>query len=409
MILSIINRIARFPFRIIRGFALNLRPFYYLKKQSQKKTSGKVKVGFIVQMPELWDKEVDIYDEMKKRDNIEVQLIVVPYTDYDNPDKTLSYDGNYFIEHYSDAVKAIDVDGNVIDIQGLKFDYVFYQRPYDHYLPRELRSTELVKSSKCCYVPYGYSGSDVFNGGNTNTSFFRNMSFVFLESDYMKKVFDAKFKKNFVYRLQHVVSLGYPNLARFFDIPKNICVKKILWTPRWSYDNRVGGSHFFEYKDTILKLKEDYSDIDMVFRPHPLMFDQFISKGLMTKKSMEAFKAELKKLSIVYDYDSMIVSAIADTDLLITDYSSIIINFFLTGKPIIYCRANYDLNEEYSKIESCIYVAENQQQIESYVAMLLNGEDPLAEKRKALIEKYKLKHVGAAKRIVDYLLSDSYQ
>ena len=407
--LNIIKRIVKLPVRFIREPILDIRASYYLKKQSKKKSSGKIKVGFIVQMSEVWDKEVDIYNEMKKRDNIDVYLIVVPYSDYDKPDKTLGYDGNYFIEHYTDVVKAVNADGSVIDINNMAFDYIFYQRPYDHYLPKKLRSTELLKIAKCCYVPYGYSGSDVFNAGNTSPKFFRNMSFVFLESDYMKRVFDKKFRNNPVYKYQHIVSMGYPNLAQYFYMPKNKYVKRILWTPRWSYDCKIGGSHFFEYKDLILKFKEEHSDIDMIFRPHPLMFDQFISKGLMAPKSADAFKEKLKQLSVIYDYDSMISSAIADADLLITDYSSIIINFFLTGKPIIYCKANYELNDDYSHLSEGMYVAESEEELMKYIKMLLNGEDPLEEKRSQIIESYKKIHLNSERNIVDYLLDHNIE
>ena len=140
-----------------------------------------------------------------------------------------------------------------------------------------------------------------------------------------------------------------------------------------------------------------------MFRPHPLMFEQFINQGLMTADEEEAFKSKIREASIKYDSDSMISNAIHENDLLITDYSSIIINFFLTGKPIIYCKANYDLNDDYSRMAEGIYVAENSEQLSQYVKMLINGKDPLKEKRAEIISEYKKKHVGSAKRIVDCL------
>ena len=50
-----------------------------------------------------------------------------------------------------------------------------------------------------------------------------------------------------------------------------------------------------------------------------------------------------------------------------------------------------------------IYVAENSEQLSQYVKMLINGKDPLKEKRAEIISEYKKKHVGSAKRIVDCL------
>lgn len=395
------------PVQIVRERALDFKSAYYLSRNFRTNNTDITRIGFIVQMAEVWDKEINIYEELKTRTNVETLLIVVPPYDLKTDKNTLSYESNPFLSLYPEAIKALRPDGSWIDIQKLNLDYVFFQRPYDRYLPKSLRSTELVKYTKCCYVPYGYAGSDVFNHGNTNLPFFRNMSFVFLESEYMKIIFKRIFNHKKMFKHQKYETLGYPDLEIYFNISSRDEINNILWTPRWSYDSKMGGSHFFEYKDIPFLIKENHPDIDVVFRPHPLMFDEFIKQGMMKRQEADDYKRRIRESSIIYDSGTIISDAISRSDLLITDYSSIIINYFLTGKPIIYCKADYDLNEEYSKIESCLYVAENQQQIESYLAMLFNGEDPLAEKRKVLIEKYKLQHVGAAKRIVDFLLSVS--
>lgn len=403
-IISFSKKAIKLPIRIITDTLYDCRASYYLKRHFNI-CSKHIKVGFIVQMPEVWDKEVGIYYEMKKRENVDTFLLVVPPFDFANKNNNLSYENNYFINNYSEAIKVINSNGSIIDIKSLGLDYVFYQRPYDHYLPKEIRSSEVFKYSRCCYIPYGYSGADVFNTGNTNLTFFRNISYVFLESDYMKKVFELKFKNKIMRKYQHFESLGYPSLSQFFEMHQVSGIRNILWTPRWSYDQRIGGSHFFEYKDVIMKLKSDHSDINMVFRPHPLMFEQFISQGLMDDKEVEKFKDQLISYMIEYDCDSVISIAIQKADLLITDYSSIIINFFLTGKPIVYCKAEYDLNDDYLQLAEGMYIVDNQEQLLNCTKMLINGEDPLKEKRTMIISKYRNKHLGAEQRIVDYLLN----
>ena len=90
----------------------------------------------------------------------------------------------------------------------------------------------------------------------------------------MKSVFKEKYTGKKVYAYQHFETLGYPDLESYFDISGSSAVRNIIWTPRWSYDPKIGGSHFFEYKELPLALKEKYSEIGIVFRPHPLMFDE---------------------------------------------------------------------------------------------------------------------------------------
>lgn len=396
------------PIKKGRNVFFDLRAAKYLSKTSKdQRNSEIIRIAFIVQMAEIWDKEIDVYEELTSRENIETVLLVVPPYNFSKSQIGLSYDNNYFIEKFPNAIKAVNPDGSVIDIKKMNLNYVFYQRPYDHYLPQKLRSSEVVKYCRCCYIPYGFSGADTFNGGNTNDGFFRNMTFIFQDSDYMKSVHQNKFNNRIFWKYQHNVSLGYPSLVHFFDLEKRSKIKTIMWTPRWNYDNRIGGSHFFEYKDAFLEIKKQNPNVKLIFRPHPLMFDEFVKKNLMEQEEVEDYKSTLAQLDIVYDHDSLIIEAFNDSDLLITDFSSIIINYFLTGKPIIYCKAQYDLNPEYSKIASCMYIAENEDQLKKYCQMLLNGNDPLAENRTKVIEQFRAKHFGAEKRIVDYLVFNS--
>lgn len=232
------------------------------------------------------------------------------------------------------------------------------------------------------------------------------MSFVFHDSDHMKGVHQKKFQNKGYYKYQHNMSLGYPSLVHFFSLKKRDDVMNILWTPRWSYDPEYGGSHFFEYKDVIIDIKRENPDRAVIIRPHPLMFDEFIKNGLMTKADVDEYKSKIKKLGIIFDNNSLIINTFDRSDLLITDFSTIIISYFLTGKPIIYCKAQYEFNPEFEKLAQGIYFAENEEQLREYTDMLLKGNDPLAEKRTEVIEILRKKHSGAAQRIVDYLLSN---
>lgn len=399
-----VKKVIKYPFKAAKHVLMDMRALCYLLKNKKRKSSGRIKVGFIVQMPEIWDKEVAVYDLMREKDDIETVMLVVPPYDVAKSRIRLSYKDNYFLKKYPEAVKAIDENGKVCDVSSLELDYVFFQRPYDHYLPGKLRSTELVKFTKCCYIPYGYSGSDVFNEGNSNRAFFRNMTYVFLESTYMQDILTGKFALGSKLKLQHFLSIGYPDLEKYSDYSCGGDIKKILWTPRWSYDPKIGGSHFLEYKDLFLELKKEHSEMDFIFRPHPLMFGDLIKNGLASEQELEDYMAKLEEAAVVYDHDSMIEEAIAASDVMITDYSSIMINYFVTGKPIIYCKAQYGLNDDYKKMAEGMYVAENEEDIKKYVDMLIAGNDPKRKKRQEIVDKYKDIHKGSTKRIVKYLM-----
>ena len=380
----------------------------HLRKVGNKKNNAdkKIKVAFFVQLVEIWDKLSCVYDVMKTSNDIEPYIVVVPSFDFAN-DTLCEYgaEREYFIEHYGEVIDAITPSGDVIDIDEYKFDYVFYQRPYDRYLPSELRSKELVKKTKICYIPYGFIGAKVFEN-NTHKEFFRNVYIGFMDSyeecKSIKDVYNYSVKKGYL----NFVSLGYPVLEKFIKMDSDEKYNNILWTPRWTYDSKLGGSHFVEYKDHLLELKEKYNDDRVVVRPHPLTFPNMLKEGKMTEKEIEEYKFNIIKYGVELDANELIEDSIRDTDILITDFSSIMVMYFLTGKPMIYCKSDLELNEIYNKMLKGVYVANSWDEVEYFVDCIKSGNDYLKEIRQEIIEKEFHNEKNSAENIVKYIIED---
>ena len=396
-----VRNVARY---LLNGYK-NSQTFFYLKQLNKKHTDDeKIRVGFIAQMPEIWDKEEPVFEQMRRNQLFQVSLIVVPAYDMINKKVGTDYEGNYFIKNYeSNVIKAYN-NGRWIDITN-KFDYLFYQRPYDHYLPAVLQSAVTVKHAKCCYIPYGFSGSNVFDAGNTNKSFFRNMYFSFLESDHMVELLKAQFP--YTVKLHHIENLGYPALAPYYCINPTNKVSTILWTPRWSFDIRIGGSTFIENRDLLFELRKEGIGEKLVFRPHPLLLGELISKKIMTEEEVDKYLYDMNNNGIIYDKGRPIYNAFIDADVLITDYSSVIIQYFLTGRPIIYCESGIELNDEFNMLKEGFYTAHNKAEVMLFIETLKRGEDPLAEKRREIKEKRLRNHSRSAELIVDRILIDA--
>lgn len=384
----------------------NLRQ-WLLKTHS---TERKIKVAFIIQMPEIWDKLSPVYDLMKKNEVFETILLVVPAFDF-NAGKLCEHYGEekeFVNEKYplDNIIDTIDKDGKVIDIRKYGFDYVFYQRPYDHYLPKELQSESLVRFTKVCYVPYAYQGAAVFIDFNKNKNFFRNAYFTFADSNEVQKTLLKNFKKNVGENLQKIVYVGYPVFDTYLKMPEKRDANGILWTPRWSFDPKVGGSHFADYKDAFASLRKQYPDNKIIIRPHPLMWENVIKVGLMTKTEVDGYKMKLRKENIVIDSNKMLEDTIKDSKVLITDYSSIIITYFMTGKPVIYCPFETELSEMYEKLLPGMYIANSWEDVEKFLGMVERGEDVLYNTRREIINK-ELNHLGGGtNNVVDAIIND---
>lgn len=395
--------------RPVKNYLLDQRAAYYLRKVSKRKhdKDKPLKVGFIVFEPETWDKLQPVYEELMSRNKIDVRIIVVP--SYDQELKLTTHYGKeleYFRNVNNDCILAY-ATGKWIDIENDGYDYIFYQDPYNQHMPPILRSDNVIRFSKICYVPYGFVGSDDLSEIVTNKDFYRNVTYGFLDAQNNLEILRNRYRSNIKKGLQHFDIIGYPAYEKFFGCKKSFGkIKKILWAPRWTYDEKIGKSHFFEYKDSFIRLKEKHPDIHLAIRPHPMMFSNFVRKGLMTVEEIDDYKEVLESEGIELSLNNSMEHDMKTTDILISDFSSIIPMFYFMNKPVIYTDANMNLNKEYSDIMENSYIAKDWSQVEAFIDKLIEGIDSRSIQRELDIKKqYKLHH-NASKKIVDTLVGD---
>ena len=379
---------------------------------NKKSKTDKIRIAFVVQMPEVWDKQAPVYEALEATENVECYLMVVPAYDFEKDNlKAYGEEREFFQKKYPNGhvIDAIKSDGKLIDVASLQLDYIFYQRPYDHYLPVGLRSCDLMETIKVCYIPYGYQGAAVFTEGNTNASFFRNFYMGFLDSEDIKNQLVKSFGRNVKTGIQKFYYLGYPVFDTYLDMENSAEANGILWTPRWAFDPKLGGSHFMDYKDEFVELRNKYPNKNIVIRPHPLMFENVVKENLMSEKEVLEYKTLLLQKDISIDANKMMEDTIKNSKVLLTDFSSIIITYFMTGKPIIYCPFDTELNELYTKLLDGIYIANSWKDVEKYLEMIERGEDVLYDTRKRIIEDELKPLGGGTKRVVQAILDDYYE
>ncbi len=316
----------------------------------------------------------------------------------------------------------------------LQPDFVFYQRPYEHYLPEKYHTSPVSRYAKTCYIPY-FLPDTKLGKAYYKTNFFRYLSCFFCGSkEQQKEAETASARKN--------IFLGYP-AAEGIEIDEcDISRKNILYTPRWAEDTEFGGTSFYGFKDSFLQLGSDLglqdsnglrgadgfaqSESDLgpqdsndpqeavknaesncpkiCFRPHPLLFQTAVRTERMTEDEVAEYKQRLKTAGIVMDTNSDYMETFKETGILVTDLSSIILNFFFTGKPVIICRPLKDVvfSDTYEKMFKCIYRAETWENVVSIIKELRKGNDPLKEERLRCIEKIS-GGGGSAEKIKEYL------
>ena len=147
-------------------------------------------------------------------------------------------------------------------------------------------------------------------------------------------------------------------------------------------------------------------------RPHPLMFSNFLQTGEMTQHQVDAYVAQIEAMpNVELDNQNQYEATLWGSDVLVTDLSGIVPEYFTTGKPVIFCITNMELElADYFEemVQKGCYVVNNEAELAACLVALQHGEDPLAETRKALIpELFGTAGDNATAHIVEELAKDA--
>lgn len=408
--IKIIKKFLSFYNRIYRKVSIKLTMCYasrYLKKNMLLKREPHIL--FVCQCESIFDKFENLFLEFKKR-NIVVTLYVVP-----DDNSTLKYSKKRFDYHktifeskYPDNCITYEKDG----LKHIKPSLVIYTRPYNKYLPKDVRSYKVVKYSKTALIPYGYSLTKQYH---LFYRMFPTINYFISDGPSGKEAFDNFCKKGVWKGYQKSLDLGFPEFENIVNIRgksdfKNIGGYKIMWTPRWTLDpNSFGGSNYLKYKEDIFKITINNNKYSFIFRPHPLMFDFLIREGSVTQEETSSLLQSISEsTNSFYDNSNHYLRNFKDCDLLITDFSSIIPEYFIYGNPFIFCATGnnldvYNFSENIKKMIECNYVAYN---INDVIKLIedIRKNDYKKSDRELYVSEFLKYHNCSSKRIVDELL-----
>jgi len=368
----------------------------FIRQQKNYKVGEKIKVGFICQYIPAWNKLEPVYRIMEQDERFEPILICIP-SDITQPIKENdTYE--YYVKRGYPALNTCVGDGAWLDISNMGFDYVFYLRPYNSYMPDLYVSSAVANYAKICIVMYGMVMTKQVMKEIVGREFFRNVYYFFADSPSAEKHFARLFRIPYHMGLQTTKYYGMPVMTQIMHQKEEPGTEwqfsnndyRIMWTPRWTTDLNLGGTNFFTYKDFMLTYAKEHQEIDFMFRPHPLMFDNFIRTGEMKEEEVVAFKTACANASNVQlDESKDYIASMWNSDVLVTDISGVVAEYFVMNKPLVYCASNMILTpEEHTRriLEGC-YVVNNETELRACLTELQNGNDYLKEKRTKIIEE----------------------
>lgn len=367
-----------------------------------------LKAAFFPYKASMWTSLESIWKAAEADEECEAAVVVIPYFELDSQgNKTkLKYEGHLFPKYVP------IVDCNEYNVAVEQPDMIFIHNPYDDMnnvtrVPEQYYSYNLKKyTEQLVYSPYGMMGYYNPNRGafmcNTNAVMVADK--VLVQSERVKQIYvDHNVDR------KKILTLGSPKVDALVNGLKKPRIYPDGWEEklrgrkvfllnthlsyfaRWhvyaeKYPNQ--GNYAKWYYESIWEQLLNRDGCALIWRPHPLMKAMLKSRGFdETLEFVEWLEQGIRESeNAVLDENGDYEVSFRISDALITTYSSLISEYMISGKPIyIYQRRLNEENRKNSPVDytNNYYMAMpgEEQKFPKFIQMVLDGEDPLHDKR----------------------------
>lgn len=393
-----ISGISKFKLILYRNLFIPFKVFQVRHKKQ-------IEVVFIISELGVWKTET-LYKEMLEHPRFSPKLAVVNSTE--NPDT------KQILECYLDTkgYDYVSLGDDDLIYNHFTADIIFYQKPYWWVIPDKQRYGNNYKSL-FCFVTYGISAIKEKWAINQPIQLYAWQNYQFNNSC------ASEFKELSLINGKNFVVTGFPMTDSFTKYKPSEFpwkktgkkLKKIIWAPHHTLpdmDNWLNFSTFLNYSQFMLDVAQDYSDrIQIAFKPHPLLKPKLDS--LWGKEKADMYYASWENSSNTQLVEGEYVDLFMQSDAMIHDCSSFIIEYLYTGKPILFLDngSNHTANmlEYAAKAFDLQYKATNEEEIRSFIDKVLKHEDEKKPERESFaINNIVPSGESACKNIINSIL-----
>ena len=312
----------------------------------------RIRVVFLTFYYEAWDALADVHTQMVGDDRFDVTVVSIPRRfSKDEP-----FGGEEKVSEFLDSLgvrhERFNFENSFEGLTRLKAmqpDYVFINYPWQRNYQPSYRVEALSEFTKVCYVPY-YSLALVNEPravGITPYLYTQRSnqlaSLVFTQDQATVYAYASTSRGNdYVHltgtpKLDSLVRQVHEGVGRWpLNNEGNL---RMVWAPHHSFSSSwLNFGMFPSIFEQMLEFAKSNPSVDIVMRPHPIMFGTLVSQGLIADSVLNVWKTDWKALPNTWIDDAgEIPNLFAASDLLITDGISFIGEYPLaTGKPVIY-------------------------------------------------------------------------
>jgi len=296
---------------------------------------------------------------------------------------------------------AQNKDFGFIPFESFAPDIIIYSHPW--YVYKTQGPVVCSKFALTFYIPYFIPASEQWHeyGLRFHQYLFRH----YVPTDLVKDFYS----KNMPNRGKSLKTVGHPILDNYANNQQKE-KKYIIYAPHWTVcgDNLRFGT--FDWSgQKILDFAKSHSELNWVFRPHPLLYKFMMTSGFMKHEDIDKYYNEWKNIGIFSeggDYTDLFNKSYC----MITDCGSFLTEYFVTENPVIHLISDkFKPNPTIKEIDKTYYTAHNIDEMYKYLEdVILNKNDYKKQERRELLTKLNLNSTSSAKRIIDDILGIIY-
>lgn len=353
---------------------------------------AKMKIAFFPYKISMWDSLESIWEAASKDGNCECQVVPIPYYSKNNAGEI---EQEYF-EGQAFATRVPIMDYRTYFIEQEKPDVMYIHNPYDQYnkttmVHPRFFSTELKKGGGVLvYVPYYVAGhctkyEDMLAVcGNIGAIY---SDYIIMQCANLKKAYaccgfpDKRLlilgspKIDAIYKIKYK---EYDVLKKWHSVIEN---RKVILL-NTSISTSIQKQQWLEcIRELIVPILQD-ERLALIWRPHPLLLNAVRALTKEEKQYDKLFETITGAPNAIIDDSETAEAAIKVSDAMISDYSSLVMQYSFTGKPVYLLTGKSTERKQHIFCDYFSnYFREDGISVEEFLEMVMQGTDRRREER----------------------------
>jgi possible TPR repeat-containing protein len=368
------------------------------------------RVDILLEWASAWCKVKSLYDALSKDRFFDCRLVAINMQEF-AIDSTTAYPA--FLKFLNERDIPF-VPEEEYDLVERRPDALIYTNPYDGHHPKFAVEHVRHQGIRVIYLPYSVPFFVQKNNSVTLYDFpiHRHAWQIYVRSQRERRKYGMYCSAGNA----HLAVVGAPIVDRLTEL-KNLIKpdprfqKTFLWGIDYGFANRT--ATFGVYGERILQYFIEHPQYGLIVRPHPLFYGMVTKLGGVSKEAIRSFYDYCEAAPNVFlDLGDELTDAFCKSDALISDISSILVEYLSMGRPILYLNTqdtpkykNYQ--EDDSDVLAHYYSGDSFERIVQFIEMVAKNEDPMREERDSILEKYFYRPMENAGETIKDLLKDA--